>query len=213
MAGEALTDRRCAVPAARPSGDQHTPAAAVGALDDEQGDAVRLLATQFGTPAVQLTNARTLSSVTVSLAYERSAIPHALAATGFVIASEDQTHGARACAFVSSKFAERAPHDKVLLRVFFRPSESDIRLTSDATYVERSSAWITRVLGAHAPPLLTWVSRWADALPIVDEAQQTQVRALESALAGSGIALTGSAFHGAGIDAAVRSAVGVEKRL
>jgi oxygen-dependent protoporphyrinogen oxidase len=50
------------------------------------------------------------------------------------------------------------------------------------------------------------VSRWVDALPVFDDAHRAAVAALERALAPRSIALAGSAFHGSGIDAAVRSA-------
>lgn len=175
--------------------------------------ASKLCAGLFGAPALALAQARVVSSVTVSLAYPREAIAHPLDATGFVVASEDQQHGARACAFVSSKFADRAPADTALLRVFFRPTDTDLRMTSDATYTQWAGELITRVLGVTTPPQHSWVSRWRDALPMFDDAHRQHVQDLETALAGSGIALAGSAFHGAGIDAAVRSALNVQQRL
>lgn len=175
--------------------------------------AARLLGPLFGPPALTLAQASTLSSVTVSLAYERAAIAHPLDATGLVLASDEQTHGARACAFVSSKYEGRAPSDKALLRVFFRPSEADITLTADATYARWAAEIVARTLGVDVPALRSWVSRWPSALPVFDAAHKQRVQALEVALAGSGVALAGSAFHGAGIDAAVRSAESVIERL
>jgi oxygen-dependent protoporphyrinogen oxidase len=61
--------------------------------------------------------------------------------------------------------------------------------------------------------LRQWVSRWSDALPVFDPAHKQAIAALETALKGSHIALAGSAFHGAGIDAALRSAATVVERL
>jgi protoporphyrinogen/coproporphyrinogen III oxidase len=48
---------------------------------------------------------------------------------------------------------------------------------------------------------------------VFDPAHKQAVAALETALKGSRIALAGSAFHGSGIDAALRSAATIEERL
>lgn len=153
------------------------------------------------------------SSVNVSLAFERSAIAHPLAATGVVFAQEDQLHGCRACVFASSKFAERAPEGHVNLRVFFRPEPRELKMLSDAEYKERALQVLALVVGPTGPALKAWVARWPDALPVFDAPSKHILQALETALKGSGIAVAGSAFHGSGIDAAVRSGLSVDKRL
>lgn len=175
--------------------------------------AARLLLPLCGPVAEPLRTAPVMSSVTVSLGYPRESVGHALEASGFVVASEEQRHGLRACAFSSSKFAGRAPADKACLRVFFRPDASEINVLSDAKYVERAHGFLAPLLGITSLPERSWVSRWADALPVFDAAHQSAIAQLTTALAGSGIAVSGSAFHGAGIDAAVRSALSVAERL
>jgi oxygen-dependent protoporphyrinogen oxidase len=175
--------------------------------------AARLLTPVCGPAAAQLKAANTVSSVTVSLGYDRAAIAHPLDATGFVVATEDQRDGLRACTFVSSKFAARAPDGKACLRVFFRPLDSEINVLSDAKYAQRAHAFLEPLLGISAEPEQTWVSRWANALPVFDAAHKAAVAQLTTALSGSGIALAGSAFHGSGIDAAVQSAMSVAERL
>ena len=90
--------------------------------------AARLLSGVIGSPAEDLAKVTLTSSVTVPLAYRREHVPHPLDATGFVIATEDQLHGARACTFTTAKFAERSPEGETSLRVFFRPSDDDIKL-------------------------------------------------------------------------------------
>jgi oxygen-dependent protoporphyrinogen oxidase len=196
------------------------PAGSAWRLEDEQNaaheaDAVvvatnaagasALLAGAFGEPARALAAAQTLSSVTVSLAYERSAVDHALDATGFVVAESEQREGFRACTFVSSKFPSRAPAGRALLRAFFRPAPSDWELT-DGDWSERAERALGRALPLRGGFDAAWVSRWRDALPVFDEAHRGRVRALEATLAGRSVYLAGSAFHGSGIDAAVRSA-------
>jgi protoporphyrinogen/coproporphyrinogen III oxidase len=176
--------------------------------------AARFLSGLFGPAASGLADsARTLSSVCVSLAYAREAISHPLDATGFVVAVDERQHDIRACAFVDSKLPGRAPSGKALLRVFFRPSAEQLTLSTDASFVASAGALVARVLGASAAAEHSWVARWPDALPVFDDAHRASVAALETALSGSGVTLAGSAFHGAGIDAAVRSAQGVVERL
>jgi len=175
--------------------------------------AARLLTPACGPAAAALKSARTLSSVTVSLAYPRSAVAHPLDATGFVVANQDQQHGLRACTFVSSKFESRAPAEKACLRAFFRPIDAEINVIADATYAQRAHVFLAELLGIQGQPEHVWVSRWPDALPVFEPGHKAAVAQLSTALTGSGMALAGSAFHGSGIDAAVRSALGVGERF
>lgn len=177
----------------------------VVAVATNAASASALLAGEFGAPARELGRAATVSSVTVSLSYARSAVEHPLDGTGFVVAERAQDEGFRACTFVSSKLPGRAPSDRALLRVFFRPTRDDLTLPDDA-WSARAERALRRALTLRGGFERAWVSRWADALPVFDDAHRERVRALEVALSGRNIALTGSAFHGSGIDAAVRSA-------
>jgi protoporphyrinogen/coproporphyrinogen III oxidase len=167
--------------------------------------ASELLAASMGAPAQALAHAVTSSSVTVELAFVRDAIAHALDGSGFVVAEAAQHEGLRACTFTSSKFEDRAPKGRVSLRAFFRPTDADIAGLDDAAWIARAVRGIARVLPVSGEPLRAWVSRWPRALPVFDAAHRARVAELESALAGGAVALAGSAFHGSGIDAAVRS--------
>jgi oxygen-dependent protoporphyrinogen oxidase len=164
-----------------------------------------LLTPSAGEPARALREAPTLSSVTVELAYERAAIEHPLDGTGFVVADGQQRDGLRACTWTTSKFADRSPPDKVSLRLFFRPSSEQLARLDDAAWTELAVCSVGRVLVLRGDPLRSWVSRWPNALPVWNDAYRTQVAALEQALRPYPIVLAGSAFHGSGIDAAVRS--------
>jgi oxygen-dependent protoporphyrinogen oxidase len=57
------------------------------------------------------------------------------------------------------------------------------------------------------------VSRWPDALPVYDDGHRERVEHLEATLAGREVFLAGSAFHGSGIDAAIRSAEAASRAL
>jgi oxygen-dependent protoporphyrinogen oxidase len=153
-----------------------------------------------------LAEARTSSSVTVELAFAREQVEHALDGTGFVVALEAQREGLRACTFTSSKFSGRAPPGEVSLRAFLRPSAEELAALDEAAWIERALAGVARVLPLRAAPSRTWVSIWPHALPVFDDARRAAVAALEGALPPA-VLLAGSAFHGSGIDAAVRSAV------
>lgn len=172
-----------------------TPAAATAALLGPHFDG-----------AAALASSEALSSVTVSLAYPRERVAHALDATGFVVAEAAQAEGFRACTFVSSKLRGRAPADHALLRLFFRPSDDELRQESDGAWAARAERCVRRALELRGAAERSWVSRWSHALPVFDAAHRARVSELERQLAGSGVLLAGACFHGSGIDGAVRSA-------
>lgn len=169
--------------------------------------AASLLGDAFGATAHTLRESSLLSSVTVTLAYPRAAIAHSLDGTGFIVPRPEQLEGVRAVTFSSSKLPNRAPPDHALLRLFFRPSGSDLAALSDSAWTARAARALAVALSVHAPPLHAVVSRWPDALPVFDPNHRARVTALETALRKdeSRIWLAGAAFHGSGIDAAIRS--------
>ncbi len=188
---------------------------AVVVATNARGAAV-LLTDACGVPAAALDSAPTLSSVTVELAFERAAIEHALDGTGFVVALDAQRDGLRACTFTSAKFIDRAPPRKVSVRLFFRPKAEELQGTDaldDDAWRARALAGLRRVIPVRGMPLRSWVSRWPDALPVFNDAHRAAVAALEATLADTPILLAGSAFHGSGIDAAVRSGDQAAQRL
>ncbi|MDH5673682.1 MAG: FAD-dependent oxidoreductase [Myxococcales bacterium] len=164
-----------------------------------------LLEPLFGELASAVAAGKTLSSVTVELAFAREALDHPLDATGFVVALEAQQHGLRACTFSTSKFADRAAQGRVSVRLFFRPTAEELETLDDAAWVARAMAGLRRVIAVTGEPDASWVSRWGNALPAFDEAHHSAVAALEAAMEPGPLWLAGSAFHGSGIDAAVRS--------
>jgi oxygen-dependent protoporphyrinogen oxidase len=168
--------------------------------------AARLLGEAFGATARELAKSEALSSVTVSLAYPRAAVSHPLDATGFVVAEGAQRDGFRACTFASSKLPGRAPESHALLRLFFRPTPADLRDFGDEEWLARAERCAHAALELRGKAERSWVSRWDRALPVFDPEHRARVAALEAALAGSGVLLAGAAFHGSGIDGAVRSA-------
>jgi len=152
------------------------------------------------------------SSVSVSLAYPRAAVRHDLAGTGFIVAEPAMLEGCRACTFASSKFPGRSPTDFALLRLFFRPSPADLECLRDEAWTDRAARLATRALSIDGDPEHAWVDRWPAALAVVDDEQRKRVAAVEQRLAWRGILLAGAAFHGPGIEAAVRSGEAAARR-
>jgi oxygen-dependent protoporphyrinogen oxidase len=172
-----------------------------------------LLGDAFGPAALALQESSLLSSLTVSLAFRRDSIQHPLAGTGFIVSEPERLDGVRAVTFCSSKLPNRAPSTHALLRLFFRPSDDDLRELSDAAWAARAERALARALPLSAPAERAFVSRWPKALPIVDAAHLARVGALEAALVERRIWLAGAAFHGSGIDAAIRSAENAARLL
>jgi oxygen-dependent protoporphyrinogen oxidase len=98
------------------------------------------------------------------------------------------------------------------LRAFFRPLPHDATLPDDA-WSTRAATALAEILGVQAAPVRSWVARWDRALPVHDDAHAERVRRVEPTLRSFGIWLGGSAFHGSGIDAALRSAAQVAEDL
>jgi protoporphyrinogen/coproporphyrinogen III oxidase len=170
--------------------------------------AASLLGDLLGASARALQESPLLSSLTVTLAYRRAAIAHPLDGTGLIVPQPEQLGGVRAVTFSSSKLPNRAPADHALLRLFFRPSEHELLTLSDGAWSERAERGLAAALPVRAPAVRAFVSRWPNALPVFDPAHRARITALEAALRRDGqpIWLAGSAFHGSGIDAAIRSA-------
>ncbi len=175
--------------------------------------AAGLLEGALGAPARALRDSALLSSLTVSLAYRREHVNHPLAGSGFIVPAPEQLEGLRAVSFSSSKLPQRAPPEYALFRLFFRPSDHDLRELSDAVWTERAGRALARTLPLSGAAVHSAVSRWPSALPVFDDAHRARVTALEAALAGTRVWLTGSAFHGSGIDAAIRSAERIAQNM
>jgi len=169
--------------------------------------AASLLSDALGASARALQESSLLSSLTVTLAYRRADIAHPLDGTGFIVPEPEQLEGVRAVTFSSSKLPNRAPADHALLRLFFRPSDHDLLALSDSAWTERAERGLAAALPVRAPARCAFVSRWPNALPVFDPAHRARVSALEAALEQDAqhIWLAGAAFHGSGIDAAIRS--------
>jgi oxygen-dependent protoporphyrinogen oxidase len=153
-----------------------------------------------------LERAPVLSSVTVSLAYPSTALGHELDGTGFTVMEAVPVDGCRACTFSSSKLPGRSPNGHGLLRLFFRPTANELETLSDQAWTDRAERVLAQSVGVKGTPLHGWVDRWPDALAVVTTEQREVVAAVERRFRSRGVLLAGGAFHGPGIEGAVRSA-------
>jgi oxygen-dependent protoporphyrinogen oxidase len=182
------------------AGEAHRMAAVVRGLDGEL--------------ARSLTAIPYTSSVTVTLAYPRTAVRHALDAWGFVVAPTEPC-AVRACTFTSVKYPGRAPADVALLRVSLGHAAAAALLDrDDATLGRAAHEGVAALLGITAPPVLVRVARHRRVLPQYEVGHLDRVAAIEGRLASlPGLALVGAAYRGVGITDIVRSAEETAERV
>jgi protoporphyrinogen/coproporphyrinogen III oxidase len=140
------------------------------------------------------------SSAAVVLAFARDAVGHPLNGSGFVVPRVEGT-GILAASWLSSKWAHRAPDDRVLLRAFAGGARDPQALErSDRELVAQSLGALTPLLGIRGQPLLSRVYRWERANAQHEVGHLSRMAAIERVLGRlPGLYLTGSGFRGVGI--------------
>ncbi|WP_239993229.1 protoporphyrinogen oxidase [Candidatus Methylomirabilis limnetica] len=146
------------------------------------------------------------SSVTISLAYRKDAIPHPLDGFGFVVpACEGRT--IIACSFSSVKFANRAPAGHALLRTFAggalqpEPFEWD-----DERLLTAVRHDLKELLGIETAPLWSHLVRHPQSMPQYHVGHLARLATLERQLRRwPTLKLAGNAYRGVGVPDAIRS--------
>jgi len=157
---------------------------------------------------------RYASAATIVLAFPRRAVAHPLNGSGFVVPRVENT-GIMAASWLSSKWPDRAPDDKVLLRTFVGGARDPKALEeSDAELVSRSMRALRPLLGITGEPLLSRVYRWDRANAQHEVGHLDRVAAIERALTHHpGLFVTGSGFRGTGIPDCVADGRATGKQL
>jgi oxygen-dependent protoporphyrinogen oxidase len=157
---------------------------------------------------------RYTSVATVALAFARSDVQHPLNGSGFVV-PQVEDRGIMAGSWLSSKWPQRAPADRVLLRAFLGGARDPGALErTDAELVEISRGAMAPLLGITGKPLLTRVYRWERANAQHEVGHLERLGRLDAALAAHpGIALTGSAYRGVGIPDVVADARAIGRQV
>jgi len=154
------------------------------------------------------------SSATVTLAYRRGAIRHALDGFGFVVPQVER-RPVIAGTFSSVKYPGRAPEGHVLLRVFVGGALNESAVAADdAALVAAARGELAALLGAEGAPVFTRVNRYVKAMPQYQVGHLTRVDAIESAARRlPGLALAGAAYRGVGIADCIHSGEEAAERL
>jgi len=143
---------------------------------------------------------RSISTAVVALGFSREQVGHRLAGHGYVGSrQEPSTH--TACTWVSSKWADRAPQGRVLLRCFVgRDGAQDALEMDDDDLTGAVIAELRPLLRISGPPLLARVYRWQEAMPQYEIGHLDRLEAMESALAATpGLILAGAPYRGVGL--------------
>ena len=146
------------------------------------------------------------STATITLAYARAAVPHALDATGYVV-PRVEGRDVLACTFVSSKWAGRAPADVALFRVFVGGvHRAELVERDDAALVALARAELRATLGVAAAPRVTRVARWVHAMPQYELGHPERIARVQRLLAARPwLALAGNGYAGVGVPDCIRA--------
>ena len=146
------------------------------------------------------------SAATVSLAYRRRDVPHALNGFGFVV-PRIENRSIIAGTFSSVKYPGRAPDGHVLLRAFVGGALQAKLFDLDDDEMEGAVRHeFAALLGVEAAPLFSLIARYPHSMPQYLVGHLGRVAAIEQRVAAHpGLALAGSAYRGVGIADCVRS--------
>lgn len=140
------------------------------------------------------------SAATVTFAWPREQVPHALDAFGLVVPSVER-RSILAATFSSVKWPGRAPDGQVLLRVFLGGTNApDVCDLDDEALAAMARRELSRLMGISAEPRFTTVLRYQRAMPQYQVGHKERVAALEQKLSRhAGLVLAGNAYRGVGI--------------
>jgi protoporphyrinogen/coproporphyrinogen III oxidase len=145
------------------------------------------------------------SSVVVTLGYEERDVRHELDGYGYLV-PQSEGSDVLACTWSSSKWPERAPAGKILLRVFAgRSGRRDVTADSDRALLQLARREV-RVLGIEARPTLTRIHRWPGGMPQYVLGHPERLELIERHLADHpGLALAGASYRGVGVPDCIHS--------
>jgi oxygen-dependent protoporphyrinogen oxidase len=155
------------------------------------------------------------SSATITLCYRRDDVHRHLAGTGFVVPRGESATRLLAASWVTSKWANRAPADMVMLRAFAGGTlDPDLLERDDDDLARLAHRDLAPLLGLSAPPLLAKVYRWMRAGPQYLVGHLARVEDIQQQLAHHpGLFLAGSGFRGIGIPDTVADARAVAEQV
>ena len=143
---------------------------------------------------------RSVPIVTVAVGYDRRSVDHPLAGSGFVVPSAEHA-SVTAMSWITSKWHNRAPDNRVLLRAFLGGARDETALDrSDDQIILEVKKDVRRYLGISAEPLVARVYRWPHAGVQLDVGHLNLMDEIESRLAEApGLGVSAAGFRGVGI--------------
>lgn len=157
--------------------------------------------------AQELQAIRYASSATMTLAFRRDQVPHALDGFGFVVpAVESRT--LIAVTFSSVKFPGRAPDGWVLMRAFLGGAmHENVYQLADSELETAVLADLRALVGIEGQPRFTELYRWPRSMPQYPVGHLDRVARIQQLLAAwPGLTVAGNAFGGVGVPDCVHSA-------
>ncbi|HVZ22917.1 MAG TPA: protoporphyrinogen oxidase [Vicinamibacterales bacterium] len=154
------------------------------------------------------------SSGTVALAFPRAAVAHPLNGSGFVVPRVERT-GIMAASWLSSKWPNRAPDDRVLMRAFVGGGRDPEALSkSDDELVGVALAALRPLLGITGEPILSRVYRFDRKSAQHEVGHLDRMAAIDRRLAAHpDLYVTGSGFRGVGIPDCVADARATARKV
>lgn len=145
------------------------------------------------------------SSLTLSLLYKSSEFDGKRAGFGFLVPQKERQRMA-ACTFVATKFPNRAPDDRLILRCFFGGiGDEAVLQETDESLVKMVREELKRILGLTAAPFFHTISRWPRSMAQYTVGHAQRLREIESrASAIPGLYLAGNGYQGIGIPDCIR---------
>lgn len=155
--------------------------------------------------ATRLGSIRYGSSVTGALIYQRPAFSRPLDGFGFLV-PRSEGKLLSACTWVNTKFSDRAPDDKPLLRAFVAGDKAESMLSaSDSDLHAAIGADLQQIMGFEASPVAARFSRWERSMAQYQVGHAETVRAIEARLKKiPGLYLSGNGYDGIGVPDCIR---------
>jgi len=140
------------------------------------------------------------SSLTLSLIYRAAEFDGMRAGFGFLVPKKERRRLA-ACTFVGTKFSDRVPNDRIVLRCFFGGiADGAILNESDESLLSIAQEELRRMLGLTAAPIAHAIARWPQSMAqytLGHRQRLAEIRTRTAAI--PGLYLAGNAYEGIGI--------------
>ncbi len=177
-------------------------------------EASRLLGEIEGELAALLGQIPYSSSAIVSLIYEQAGFDGMRAGFGFLVPKRERQRLA-ACTFVNTKFAFRAPANRMVLRCFFGGiDDADVLAESDESLVEIARQELRRILNLQAAPVYHTIARWPRSMAQYTVGHGARVREIQARSAAiPGLHLAGNAYEGIGLPDCIRTGRAAARRI